>query len=132
MLSVIYRDPTFFSDRSGCKHKYPASQESSLVGTSVAYICSLLTGRPGFFTYISDTQEQDIEFLSSDVDYYQHLYYTNQPGQLPNSDPDPDAAKVNTYASDNIFIYVNSPSAGCGGSRSRLHVLAFFSFLSFF
>ncbi|KAJ7288246.1 concanavalin A-like lectin/glucanase domain-containing protein [Mycena rebaudengoi] len=47
----------------------------------------------GFFTYISDTQEQDIEFLSSDVDYYQHLYYTNQPGQLPNSDPDPDAAK---------------------------------------
>ncbi|KAJ6559114.1 concanavalin A-like lectin/glucanase domain-containing protein [Mycena vulgaris] len=47
----------------------------------------------GFFTYFSDTQEQDIEFLSSDSDYYQHLYYTNQPGQLPNSDPDPDAAK---------------------------------------
>jgi len=47
----------------------------------------------GFFTYISDTQEQDIEFLSSDPDYYQHLHYTNQPGQLPNGDVDPDAAK---------------------------------------
>ncbi|KAJ6605669.1 concanavalin A-like lectin/glucanase domain-containing protein [Mycena sp. CBHHK59/15] len=47
----------------------------------------------GFFTYITETQEQDIEFLSSDVDYYQRLHYTNQPGQLQNSDPDPDAAK---------------------------------------
>ncbi|KAJ7134699.1 concanavalin A-like lectin/glucanase domain-containing protein [Mycena epipterygia] len=47
----------------------------------------------GFFTYISDTQEQDIEFLSSDPDYYQHLHYTNQPGQLANGDVDPDAAK---------------------------------------
>ncbi|KAL0580105.1 hypothetical protein V5O48_001881 [Marasmius crinis-equi] len=34
----------------------------------------------GFFTYISNTQEQDIEFLSADPDYYQHVYYTNQPG----------------------------------------------------
>ncbi|KAJ7672749.1 concanavalin A-like lectin/glucanase domain-containing protein [Mycena rosella] len=47
----------------------------------------------GFFTYITDSQEQDIEFLSSDADYYQHLYYTNQPGQLANGDSDPDAAK---------------------------------------
>ncbi|KAJ7175932.1 concanavalin A-like lectin/glucanase domain-containing protein [Mycena filopes] len=47
----------------------------------------------GFFTYITDTQEQDIEFLSSDTDYYQHLYYTNQPGQLPNGDVDTAAAK---------------------------------------
>ncbi|KAJ7644214.1 concanavalin A-like lectin/glucanase domain-containing protein [Roridomyces roridus] len=46
----------------------------------------------GFFTYISDTQEQDIEFLSSDADYYQRLYYTNQPG-LINGDTDPNAAK---------------------------------------
>ncbi|KAJ7649713.1 concanavalin A-like lectin/glucanase domain-containing protein [Roridomyces roridus] len=46
----------------------------------------------GFFTYISDTQEQDIEFLSSDVDYYQQVHYTNQPGSL-NGNPDPDAAK---------------------------------------
>ncbi|KAJ7366933.1 concanavalin A-like lectin/glucanase domain-containing protein [Mycena albidolilacea] len=46
----------------------------------------------GFFTYISDTQEQDIEFLSSDSDYYQHLYYTNQPGTV-NGDVDPQAAK---------------------------------------
>ncbi|KAJ7935725.1 concanavalin A-like lectin/glucanase domain-containing protein [Mycena leptocephala] len=47
----------------------------------------------GFFTYINDSQEQDIEFLSSDTDYYQHLYYTNQPGQLPGGDVDPAAAK---------------------------------------
>ncbi|KAJ7134784.1 concanavalin A-like lectin/glucanase domain-containing protein [Mycena epipterygia] len=47
----------------------------------------------GFFTYISDTQEQDIEFLSSDSDYYQQVHYTNQPGQLPNGNPDTNAAK---------------------------------------
>ncbi|KAJ7610680.1 concanavalin A-like lectin/glucanase domain-containing protein [Mycena rosella] len=47
----------------------------------------------GFFTYFNDTQEQDIEFLSSDSDYYQHVYYTNQPGQLPNGNVDPQAAK---------------------------------------
>ncbi|KAJ7894194.1 concanavalin A-like lectin/glucanase domain-containing protein [Mycena olivaceomarginata] len=47
----------------------------------------------GFFTYFNDTQEQDIEFLSSDSDYYQHLYYTNQPGQLPNGDVNPLSAK---------------------------------------
>lgn len=46
----------------------------------------------GFFTYISDTQEQDIEFLSSETDYYQRVHYTNHPGQL-NGDTDPDAAK---------------------------------------
>ncbi|KAK1226591.1 hypothetical protein PQX77_010431 [Marasmius sp. AFHP31] len=37
----------------------------------------------GFFTFISNTQEQDIEFLSADSDYYQRVYYTNQPGQTP-------------------------------------------------
>ncbi|KAJ6528406.1 concanavalin A-like lectin/glucanase domain-containing protein [Mycena capillaripes] len=47
----------------------------------------------GFFTYITDTQEQDIEFLSSDPDFAQHVYYTNQPGQLPNGDVDRDSAK---------------------------------------
>ncbi|KAJ7863021.1 concanavalin A-like lectin/glucanase domain-containing protein, partial [Mycena olivaceomarginata] len=47
----------------------------------------------GFFTFFSDTQEQDIEFLSSDPDYYQHLHYTNQPGQLDNGDVDPDSQK---------------------------------------
>ncbi|KAJ3980146.1 concanavalin A-like lectin/glucanase domain-containing protein [Lentinula detonsa] len=36
----------------------------------------------GFFSYKSDTQEQDIEFLSSDSDYYQHVYYTDQPGTV--------------------------------------------------
>ncbi|KAG8815242.1 hypothetical protein FRC19_001170 [Serendipita sp. 401] len=46
----------------------------------------------GFFTYISGTQEQDIEFLSSDTDYYQTVHYTNQPGLL-NGDIDPDATK---------------------------------------
>ncbi|KAF8207435.1 concanavalin A-like lectin/glucanase domain-containing protein [Mycena galopus ATCC 62051] len=47
----------------------------------------------GFFTYITDTQEQDIEFLSSDPNYAQHVYYTNQPGQLPNGDVDRNSAK---------------------------------------
>jgi beta-glucanase (GH16 family) len=51
----------------------------------------------GFFTYRSDTAEQDIEFLSSDPDYYQHVYYTNQPGH-PNGVVDPDAAKVENCA----------------------------------
>ncbi|KAJ7302150.1 concanavalin A-like lectin/glucanase domain-containing protein [Mycena albidolilacea] len=51
----------------------------------------------GFFTYITDQQEQDIEFLSSDSDYYQHVYYTNQPGQLPNGN-------VNTAAAKNVVI----------------------------
>ncbi|TFK47024.1 concanavalin A-like lectin/glucanase [Heliocybe sulcata] len=33
----------------------------------------------GFFTYQSDTQEADIEFLSSDPNYYNTVHYTNQP-----------------------------------------------------
>ncbi|KAG8712283.1 hypothetical protein FRC08_014797 [Ceratobasidium sp. 394] len=49
----------------------------------------------GFFTYQSNTQEADIEFLSSDANYYQTLHQTNQPG-LVNDDTDPDAAKVVT------------------------------------
>lgn len=47
----------------------------------------------GFFTYISGTQEQDIEFLSSDVDYYQRVGYTNQPGSVGGV-VDTDAHKV--------------------------------------
>ncbi|KAK7056750.1 hypothetical protein VNI00_002467 [Paramarasmius palmivorus] len=47
----------------------------------------------GFFTYINDSQEQDIEFLSSDADYYQRVSYTNQPGRFPNGEVDPDAHK---------------------------------------
>lgn len=48
----------------------------------------------GFFTYKNDTQEQDIEFVSADPEYFQTVHYTNQPGQLPNTDPDPAAHKV--------------------------------------
>ncbi|KAJ6459036.1 concanavalin A-like lectin/glucanase domain-containing protein [Mycena sanguinolenta] len=48
----------------------------------------------GFFTYFNDTQEQDIEFLSSDTNYYQTVHYTNQPGQLPNGNINSNAAKV--------------------------------------
>jgi hypothetical protein len=47
----------------------------------------------GFFSYINDVQEQDIEFLSSDADYYQHVHYTNQPGSSGGV-VDPAAAKV--------------------------------------
>lgn len=46
----------------------------------------------GFFSYINDVQEQDIEFLSSDADYYQHVHYTNQPGSSDGV-VDPAAAK---------------------------------------
>ncbi|KIK63495.1 glycoside hydrolase family 16 protein [Collybiopsis luxurians FD-317 M1] len=46
----------------------------------------------GFFSFISDTQEQDIEFLSSDTNYFQHVYYTNQPGTV-NGNVDPNAHK---------------------------------------
>ncbi|TFK47022.1 concanavalin A-like lectin/glucanase [Heliocybe sulcata] len=34
---------------------------------------------PGFFTFQSNTQEADIEFLSSDPSYYNTAHYTNQP-----------------------------------------------------
>ncbi|KAJ7784485.1 concanavalin A-like lectin/glucanase domain-containing protein [Mycena metata] len=47
----------------------------------------------GFFTYISDSQEQDIEFLSADSDFKERVYYTNQPGQLANGDDDPKSTK---------------------------------------
>lgn len=47
----------------------------------------------GFFTYFNDTQEADIEFLSSDTDYYQTLHHTNQPGLTPDENTDPDASK---------------------------------------
>ncbi|KAB5590258.1 Glycoside hydrolase family 16 protein [Ceratobasidium theobromae] len=46
----------------------------------------------GFFTYVNDTQEADIEFLSSDADYYQRVHHTNQPGLL-NGDTDPQASR---------------------------------------
>ncbi|KAJ6461362.1 concanavalin A-like lectin/glucanase domain-containing protein [Mycena sanguinolenta] len=42
----------------------------------------------GFFTYITDTQEQDIEFLSSDTNYYQQVHYTNQLGSDPGATQD--------------------------------------------
>ncbi|KAG9118925.1 hypothetical protein FRC07_006305, partial [Ceratobasidium sp. 392] len=47
----------------------------------------------GFFTYQSETQEADIEFLSSDAEYYRTMHLTNQPG-LINGDTDPDASKT--------------------------------------
>jgi len=46
----------------------------------------------GFFSYKSGTQEQDIEFLSSDAQYYNTIHYTNQPG-LVNGNTDPLAYK---------------------------------------
>ncbi|KAF8158865.1 concanavalin A-like lectin/glucanase domain-containing protein [Mycena galopus ATCC 62051] len=47
----------------------------------------------GFFTYFSDTQEQDIEFLSGDKNFKQEVHYTNQPGQLANGDDNPEVSK---------------------------------------
>ncbi|QRW22852.1 glycoside hydrolase family 16 protein [Rhizoctonia solani] len=49
----------------------------------------------GFFTYKHDEvppQEADIEFLSSDQDYYQRVHHTNQPGTI-DGDVDPNASK---------------------------------------
>ncbi|KAG8934540.1 hypothetical protein FRC03_010462 [Tulasnella sp. 419] len=46
----------------------------------------------GFFTYRNNVQESDIEFLSSDPDYYQRIHYTNQPSLL-NGNVDLDAVK---------------------------------------
>jgi len=42
----------------------------------------------GFFTYINDSQEQDIEFLSSDDNYAQRVHYTNQPGDTAGATQD--------------------------------------------
>ncbi|QRW16832.1 glycoside hydrolase family 16 protein [Rhizoctonia solani] len=48
----------------------------------------------GFFTYKSDTQKLiPVKFLSSDVDYYQRVHQTNQPG-LINGNTDLSAYKA--------------------------------------
>ncbi|KAJ3849064.1 concanavalin A-like lectin/glucanase domain-containing protein [Lentinula lateritia] len=44
----------------------------------------------GFFSYESDTQEQDIEFVSSSNNAHQHVQYTNQPGTV-NGEVDEDS-----------------------------------------
>jgi len=51
----------------------------------------------GFFTFKDNVNEADIEFLTSDANYYQTVHYTNQPGLL-NGDTDPNAAKQITVA----------------------------------
>jgi hypothetical protein len=56
----------------------------------------LLTPLAGFFTYINEVQEQDIEFITADPLYYQNVQYTNQPGQLPDTNVDPDAHKASS------------------------------------
>ncbi|KAF8322640.1 concanavalin A-like lectin/glucanase [Clavulina sp. PMI_390] len=58
----------------------------------------------GFFSYHqnsdgSNVQETDIEFLSSDANYYDTIHYTNQPGNV-NGVTDPNAAKVVTVSQD--------------------------------
>src|SRR5688572_14388890 len=63
---------------------------------SVAGVCF------GFFTYHqnadgSNVQETDIEFLSSDANYYNTIHYTNQPGTV-NGNVDPNAYHVSRLA----------------------------------
>lgn len=58
----------------------------------------------GFFSYHqnsdgSNVQEIDIEFLSSDPNYYDTIHYTNQPGSVGGV-PDSNAAKVVTVSQD--------------------------------
>jgi hypothetical protein len=63
-----------------------------------------------------------MEFLSSNADYYQHLYYINQPGQLANSDRDPDAAKVGEFHTFPAGAALIATSSGRGDRRCGLHV----------
>ncbi|KIJ32830.1 glycoside hydrolase family 16 protein [Sphaerobolus stellatus SS14] len=69
-------------------------REDILYGTfrMVAQVPSVPGVVFGFFTYLNGTQEQDIEFLSSDPTYYQTVHYTNQPGNV-NGNADPQATK---------------------------------------
>ncbi|KAF9075956.1 concanavalin A-like lectin/glucanase domain-containing protein [Rhodocollybia butyracea] len=50
----------------------------------------------GFFSFRSDTEEQDIEFLSSDTNFFQQVHYTNQPGTVN--------GVVNTAAAKDVEI----------------------------
>ncbi|KAJ3713906.1 concanavalin A-like lectin/glucanase domain-containing protein [Lentinula raphanica] len=58
----------------------------------------------GFFSYESDSQEQDIEFLSSDDKSHQHVQYTNQPGTV-NGEVDDDAYRDVDVGSANFTTY---------------------------
>ncbi|KIJ32811.1 glycoside hydrolase family 16 protein [Sphaerobolus stellatus SS14] len=81
-------------------------REDILYGTfrMVAQVPSVPGVVFGFFTYINDSQEQDIEFLSSDPTYYQTVHYTNQPGNV-NGNADPQATKdVNITGADFTFF----------------------------
>ena len=53
----------------------------------------------GFFSYQDDSNEVDIEFLSSDPVYYDTIHYTNQPGTVDGV-VDSNAAKVITVSED--------------------------------
>lgn len=79
----------------------------------------------GFFSYHQDSdgsnvQETDIEFLSSDPNYYDTIHYTNQPGSVGGV-TDPDAAKVVTVQQDLTCV--------CQPSRTeyRQLILEFFT-----
>jgi len=51
------------------------------------------------FLYRDDTHEIDIEFLSSDPEYYETIHYTNQPGSTSG------AYKVDTYAGQDYTAF---------------------------
>ncbi|KAF8143528.1 hypothetical protein K438DRAFT_2109273 [Mycena galopus ATCC 62051] len=74
------------------------------------------------FTYHSDSQEQDIEFLSSDPEYSQHVHYTNQPGSDPGATEDVNVpgADFTTFGihrfdwlpSETVYSYVGTSDSG--------------------
>jgi beta-glucanase (GH16 family) len=72
----------------------------------------------GFFSYHQDSdgsnvQETDIEFLSSDPNYYDTIHYTNQPGTVAGV-VDPDAAKVITVQQDLTCVVSPPPHTEYG------------------
>ncbi|KAF8143269.1 concanavalin A-like lectin/glucanase domain-containing protein [Mycena galopus ATCC 62051] len=76
----------------------------------------------GFFTYHNDSQEQDIEFLSSEPEYSQHVHYTNQPGSDPGATEDVNipGADFTTFGihrfdwlpSETVYSYAGTSDSG--------------------
>lgn len=76
---------------------------------------------PGFFTFISDTEEQDIEFLSSDPEYFETVHYTDQPGTVDGV-VDPDAA---------LTVVIEGADFTCVSKIKEFHNLLRTSFPNF-
>ncbi|KAF8131339.1 concanavalin A-like lectin/glucanase domain-containing protein [Mycena galopus ATCC 62051] len=82
----------------------------------------------GFFTYITDTQEQDIEFLSADPNYYQEVHYTNQPGSDADATESVEVSgadfttfgvhRIDWLPSETIYSYAGTSDSGASITSS--------------